>query len=229
MEFDKIFNVKKTLFFETNNEGKVGLRGKFLFEFKEDEYYKITGISISGLKKKNLIDLTSFFPNLIRITIENTSNIQSLLGIEKFTQINELNIKECTNLMDLSAIEKLKYLKIANFEDLRNKTKILSYLLGTQISELYIHGLVEDLNELSNFKDLRILSLGGHGCDNETLPDIPKVTQHFGLSGFTNLKSANFLRNLDPNIKIRWWGPPEISEMPVHLKNNDAFKSVTFK
>ena len=54
MEFQKIFNTNRTLFFESDDKGSVGLRGKFIHEYLPENYNKITGIGISGFKKKNL-------------------------------------------------------------------------------------------------------------------------------------------------------------------------------
>jgi hypothetical protein len=68
--------------------------------------------------------------------------------------------------------------------------------------------------------------LVGSGSNLEELPILPKITTSFGLDGFPHLKSAAFMVNLNPTVRIRWWGPKKIGELPAHLLNHEAFRDL---
>jgi hypothetical protein len=87
------------MFFESDEQGRVGFRGRYLSEFNEQDYAtKITGMSISGFKGKDLNELAHIFPMVQRLTIEKTSNLKSLNGIEKFASLCDVRIEECSKL-----------------------------------------------------------------------------------------------------------------------------------
>ena len=94
MELATLFNHNRSMFFDTDDQGRVSFRGKYLAEFEESTYSsRIVGMSLSGFKGKDLSGLADVFPLIKRLTIEKTSNIKSLNGIEKFTNLEELRIE----------------------------------------------------------------------------------------------------------------------------------------
>jgi hypothetical protein len=222
VELDKIFNVNRSMFFDRDSEGRVSGRGKYLAEFTPERYDQIVGCSLSGLKKKDLTWLPEAFPSLVKVTIEKTSNITSLNGLGIFTALHELRIENCPKLVDFSALESCQALKNFNSEKIEHEIKVLQFV-SRDVEELYLGSNVVDLSMIAEFGKLSALSLAGHESDAEELPDMPSVSTSFGLEGFKKLKSAKFLTNLSPEVRIRWWGPKPIAEVPAHL-NADLFK-----
>lgn len=222
MELDKIFNINRSMFFDRDSEGRMSFRGKYLAEFAPENYHQIVGCSLSGLKKKDLTWLSEVFPSLVKVTIEKTSNITSLNGIGDYTSLNELRIEDCPKLVDFSALESCQALKNFNIEKIEHEIKVLQFV-SRDVEELYLGSNVVDLPMIAEFGKLSALSLRGHESYAEELPDMPSVSKSFGLEGFKMLKSAKFLTNLSPEVRIRWWGPKPISEVPAHL-NADLFK-----
>jgi len=227
MDLATLFNHNRTMFFESDDQGRVGFRGRYLSEFIEQDYAtKITGMSVSGFKGKDLNDLAEIFPGVQRLTIEKTSNLKSLSGIEKFTALNEVRIEECSKLVDFSAIANVKNLTKFDLEKFLLEVPVLQYLLSLNIADLYIQSMISDLSKLSDFTSLSHLTLVGSGSNLEELPILPKITTSFGLDGFPHLKSAAFMVNLNPTVRIRWWGPKKIGELPAHLLNHEAFRDL---
>jgi len=227
MELATLFNHNRSMFFESDDQGRVGLRGRYLSEFVEQDYAtKITGMSVSGFKGKDLNDLAVMFPSVQRLTIEKTSNLKSLNGIEKFIALNEVRIEECSKLTDLSAIANAKNLRNLDIEKFLLEVPVIRFIMNLEISDLYLRSTISDLSVISKFSQLNHLTLNGNGSSLEELPEIPKIATSFGLEGFPSLKSAAFLTNLDPTVRIRWWGPKKIEGLPAHLRSHDAFKDV---
>jgi hypothetical protein len=227
MDLATLFNHNRSMFFESDDQGRVGLRGRYLSEFTEQDYSsKITGITISGYKGKDLNDLAEAFPSVQRLTIEKTSNLKSLNGIDKFASLNELRIEECSKLTDLSTLAQVENLRHLDIEKFLLEVPVIEYLTGLDITDLYLRSNVSDLSAISQFSKLNHLTLNGNGSSLEELPEIPKIITSFGLEGFPNLKSASFLVNLDPTIRIRWWGPKKIAGLPANLRSHEAFKDI---
>jgi len=207
MELATLFNHNRSMFFDTDDQGRVSFRGKYLAEFEESTYSsRIVGMSLSGFKGKDLSGLADVFPLIKRLTIEKTSNIKSLNGIEKFTNLEELRIEECSKLTDLSAIAGLTILSEINFERFNSSVPIIEY------------------SKISTFESL---NLSGSGCQQTELPILPKVKTSLGIDGFPNLVSAAFLQNQDSSVRIRWWGPKTISNVPAHLLEHEGLKDVS--
>lgn len=227
MDLATLFNHNRSMFFESDDQGRVGFRGRYLSEFNERDYAtKITGMSVSGFKGKDLNDLAEIFPGVQRLTIEKTSNLKSLSGIEKFTVLNEVRIEECSKLADLSAIAEVKNLIKFDLEKFLLEVPVIQYLVSLEIADLYIRSTISDLSTLSHLTNLSHLTLIGSGSTLEELPILPQITTSFGLDGFPNLKSAAFMVNLDPTIRIRWWGPKKIGGLPTKLRSHEAFKDI---
>ena len=99
MELATLFNHNRSMFFDTDDQGRVSFRGKYLAEFEESTYSsRIVGMSLSGFKGKDLSGLADVFPLIKRLTIEKTSNLKSLNGIEKFASLCDVRIEECSKL-----------------------------------------------------------------------------------------------------------------------------------
>ena len=227
MDLTTLFNHNRSMFFESDDQGRVGFRGRYLSEFNQQDYAtKITGISISGFKGKDLSGLAEVFPGVQRLTIEKTSNLKSLSGIEKFTSLNDVRIEECSKLLDLSALAQVSNLIKFDLEKFLLEVPAVQYLVGLNIADLYLRSTITDLSDLSNLKSLSHLTLIGSGSTLEELPVLPKITTSFGLDGFPNLKSAAFMVNIDPTIRIRWWGPKKIGGLPTPLRTHEAFKDI---
>jgi hypothetical protein len=227
MDLTSLFNHNRSMFFESDEQGRVGFRGRYLSEFNEQDYAtKITGMSISGFKGKDLNELAQIFPMVQRLTIEKTSNLKSLSGIEKFASLCDVRIEECSKLVDFTAIMNVANLVELNLEKFLLEVPILQYLVGLKITDLYIRSSIADLSKLSDFTSLSHLTLIGSGSTLEELPILPKITTSFGLDGFPNLKSAAFMVNIDPTIRIRWWGPKKIGGLPANLRTHEAFKGI---
>jgi hypothetical protein len=227
MDLTTLFNHNRSMFFESDDQGRVGFRGRYLSEFNEQDYVtKITGMSISGFKGKDLSGLAEVFPGVQRLTIEKTSNLKSLSGIEKFTALNDVRVEECSKLVDLSALAQVSNLIKFDLEKFLLEVPVVKYLVGLNIADLYLRSTITDLSDLSNLKSLSHLTLIGSGSTLEELPVLPKITTSFGLDGFPNLKSAAFMVNIDPIIRIRWWGPKKVGGLPTHLRSHEAFKDI---
>jgi hypothetical protein len=224
MEADLIFNVNKSMFYESDANGKVSiLRGRYLAEFTVDQYHLITGCLISGFKKKNLNELSILFPNLKRLSIEKNSNLLSLEGIETLANLEELRIEECAKLTDFSHLSHCKTIQQFNSELFNGQVPVLDYLNKGSLKDLNINGNITDLDKLINFENLDFLSIQGRESTLERLPDMPAVKVSFGLSGFPKLQDLGFLKNLSAEIKIRWWGPKGLPGLPSHLSAVAAF------
>ena len=228
MELATLFNHNRSMFFDTDDQGRVSFRGKYLAEFEESTYSsRIVGMSLSGFKGKDLSGLADVFPLIKRLTIEKTSNIKSLNGIEKFTNLEELRIEECSKLTDLSAIAGLTILSEINFERFNSSVPIIEYIVKLPLTSLWISGNVTDLELLSKISTFESLNLSGSGCQQTELPILPKDKTSLGIDGFPNLVSAAFLQNQDSSVRIRWWGPKTISNVPAHLLEHEGLKDVS--
>lgn len=215
------------MFFESDEQGRVGFRGRYLSEFNEQDYAtKITGISISGFKGKDLNGLAEIFSGVQRLTIEKTSNLKSLNGIEKFASLCDVRIEECSKLVDFSALAHVSNLTKFDLEKFLLEVPVIQYLVSANITDLNLRSTITDLSNLSNFNSLSDLTLIGSGSTLEELPVLPKITEFFGLDGFPNLKSAAFMVNIVPTIRIRWWGPKKVGGLPTHLRAHEAFKDI---
>lgn len=227
MDLTTLFNHNRSMFYESDEQGRVGFRGRYLSEFNEEDYAtKITGMCISGFKGKDLNELAQVFPMVQRLTIEKTSNLKSLNGIEKFASLCDVRIEECSKLVDFGAISMVSNLKELNLEKFLLEVPILQYLSGLKITDLTIRSTVADLSKIIDLNYLSHLTVNGSGSALEDLPTLPKINTSFGLEGFPSLKSAAFMVNIDPGIRIRWWGPKKICGLPAHLRTHDAFKDI---
>jgi hypothetical protein len=217
MEFNKIFNVNRSVFYKFDDQGRIQGRGRFIPEIKIEEYPDIICCVLSGYKQKNLNEIVNLFPNLVDVYIEKTAQLVTLDGLQKLSKLNKLAIEECPKLKDLSALEfciKLEKFDSTKFE---NNIKLLSFLSKNKILELRINGNVADLDEMSKFSNLVILFLEGFDSTHESLPALPKLKDRFVLWGFPNLKDASFLNNLDSSTIIVWKGPKTLTNIPEHV------------
>ena len=224
MEPDLIFNVNKSMFYVSDENGKVNIfRGRYLAEFTVDQYHLITGCLISGFKKKNLDDLAILFPNLKSLSIEKNANLISLQGVETLTNLEQIRIEDCSKLSDFSHLIHCPKIQDFNSESFNGQVPVLDYLNKISLKDLNINGNITDLDKLINFENLDFLSINGSGSTLESLPDMPAVKVSFGLSGFPKLQDLGFLKNLSAEIKIRWWGPKGLPGLPSHLSSVAAF------
>lgn len=221
---EKLFNPKKTIFLGSDEQGKIQARGRYFSELSELEYNSIRACHVAGFKQKNLLELVEIFPNLIEITIEKTSKLYSLEGIDRLISLRKLSIQECQNLTDLSSLKSCFHLSDVRLSQFTNPTTILAFLNPDEVRELAIHGNTIDLDLIREFTKLKYLHLNGYGCEKEILPLLPMVESNFNLEGFPKLKDAGFMMNFDSRIRITWWGPKPISGIPAHLASFDAFK-----
>ncbi|NBU47862.1 MAG: hypothetical protein EBS34_10570, partial [Flavobacteriales bacterium] len=134
--------------------------------------------------------------------------------------------EECSKLTDLSTLAQVENLRHLDIEKFLLEVPVIQYLTGLNITDLYLRSTVSDLSNISKCSKLNHLTLNGNGSSLEELPEIPKIITSFGLEGFPNLKSASFLVNLDPTIRIRWWGPKKIAGLPANLRSHEAFKDI---
>lgn len=224
MEIDKLFNPKKTIFLGMDEQGRIQARGRFFGELSQGDYTKIKSCSISGYKKKNLMEVIDLFPNLIEITIEKNSNLISLEGIKTLSDLRQLTIEDCPKLLDLSELSLCKKLSEVRMGSFKTATRVLSFLSPDILKDLTIHGNLKDLDEINKFENLDYLTVNGYGCEVDKLPLLPKIGKSFTLEGFPKLKDASFMENFTPNIRITWWGPKPILGIPNQLMNLDTFK-----
>jgi hypothetical protein len=224
MEPDSIFNVNKSMFYVSDENGKVNIfRGRYLAEFTVDQYHLITGCLISGFKKKNLDDLAILFPNLKSLSIEKNANLISFQGVENLTNLEQIRIEDCSKLSDFSQLIHCPTIQDFNSESFNGQVPVLDYLNKISLKKLDINGNITDLDKLINFENLDFLSIQGRESTLELLPDMPAVKVSFGLSGFPKLQDLSFLKNLNAEIKIRWWGPKGLPGLPSHLSAVAAF------
>jgi len=99
-------------------------------------------------------------------------------------------------------------------------------LSNLKITDLTIRSSVSDLSKITDLSNLSQLTLIGNGSALEELPILPKINTGFALEGFPNLKSAVFMMNIDPSVRIRWWGPKKVGGIPAHLRAHEAFKDI---
>ena len=224
MEIEKLFNPKKTVFLTIDEQGRMGARGRFFDELKLEEYPTIKGCVLSGFKKKNLTEFVDLFPNIVELFIEKTSNLLSLEGMNRLTDLKVITIENCPKLIDLSSLYNCTKLYDVKLDAFKMSTKVLNYISPDTIKRLALHGNVTDLDKIIDFKNLEYLTLNGYECNLDTLPTLPKVKKNFNLNGFPLLKNASFMENFDTNMRITWWGPKPIDGIPNHLKDFDTFK-----
>jgi len=221
-------NLKRSMFYDTDDQGRISFRGKYLNEFKEEEYVThIKAITVSGFKGKNLQKLSESFPAVERLTIEKTSNLISLEGIEKWTNLGELRIEDCSKLEDLSGLKYLNNLKLVNLEKFTNAVNVIQFLSSSELRELYLNDNLLDFDLISEIRGLEVISLEGYDSERVELPLLPTISKSFGISGFKKLQSAKFLANQPAEIRIRWWGPEKVTGVPEHLYNHDGLKKLT--
>ena len=162
MELATLFNHNRSMFFDTDDQGRVSFRGKYLAEFEESTYSsRIVGMSLSGFKGKDLSGLADVFPLIKRLTIEKTSNIKSLNGIEKFTNLEELSIEAAKKEAEIEKeIEKEKYTPTEDQLDILEKIIMGKYNGPEEIinESNPINPTQEDLKKLeANFWRERII------------------------------------------------------------------------
>ena len=220
---EKIFNPKKTIFLGMDDQGRIQGRGRFFGELKPEQLPTIKSTYLSGFKKKNLIELVDLFPNLVELTIEKTSNLVSLEGVNLLLGLRAITIEDCPKLMDLSALISCTQLAKVNLEAFKNEAKVLDYISPKTVKDLSLHGNLIDLEKVINFQELEYLSLNGHDCNIASLPTLPKVAKNFNLRGFPNLTNASFMENFNANMRITWWGPKPIEGIPEQLKDFKTF------
>lgn len=213
------------MLFVDDEQGRVGFRGRYMGEIPVSDYPTVvTGLSVSGLKSKDLLSVAESFPSVRKLTIEKTSQLKSLKGIEKFNQLLELRIEGCANISDFSSLGLLQNLHYLDLEKTESAGTVISYLLDLPLTDLYINDSFTDFEEISKLGSLSHLTINGNGSNRQNLPLIPSVSVSFGLEGFNDLKSAKCLANLKNETRIRWWGPKPIDDIPTHLQDNAAFK-----
>lgn len=224
---ESLLNLKRSMFYDTDEHGRISFRGKYLNEFKEDEYAaRIKAIRVSGFKAKNLRKLSEAFPAIERLTIEKTSKLISLEGIELWSDLNELRIEDCPKLTDLSALKSLLKLKLIGLEKFTNAVNVIQFLSSSELREVYLNDNLLDFDLISEMNDLEVISLEGYKSERVELPLLPPISKSFGISGFNKLQSAGFLANQPREIHIRWWGPEKVTGVPKHLENHDALKKL---
>ena len=224
MEIEKLFNPKRTIFLGMDEQGRIQARGRFFGELTQEEYPSIRSCVLSGFKRKNLIELVELFPNLIEVDIEKNSNLTSLQGIEKLTDLRQFTIGECPKLIDLSSLRQCAKLAEIRLDFFKTATNVLSNLHPEIVNSLSLHGNITDLERITEFTNLNFLNLNGSGSALESLPALPKIRNTFILFGFSKLKDASFMLNLDSDLRIDWWGPKPINGIPDHLKTLETFK-----
>ncbi|NBU47860.1 MAG: hypothetical protein EBS34_10560 [Flavobacteriales bacterium] len=224
MEIEKLCNPKKSIFLGLDEQGRIQGRGRFFAELSPEEYPAIKGCVISGFKKKNLIELVDLFPNLIELTIEKTSNLITLEGVNRLTELRGITIEECPKLVDLSSLSSCLKIIEVRLGAFKTATNILGFISPQKLTALSIHGNATDLDKILNFENLDYMTINGYGCDLETLPIFPKIRKTFTLEGFPKLKEASFMSNFDSDMRLTWWGPKPIAGIPDHLKHLETFK-----
>jgi hypothetical protein len=141
MEPDSIFNVNKSMFYVSDENGKVNIfRGRYLAEFTVDQYHLITGCLISGFKKKNLDDLAILFPNLKSLSIEKNANLISLQGVKNLTNLEQIRIEDCSKLSDFSQLIHCPTIQDFNSESFNGQVPVLDYLNKISLKKLDING-----------------------------------------------------------------------------------------
>ena len=224
MEIEKLFNPKRTIFLGMDEQGRIQARGRFFGELTQEEYPSIRSCVLSGFKRKNLIELVELFPNLIEVYIEKNSNLTSLQGIEKLTDLRQITIGECPKLIDLSSLKQCATLAEIRLESFKTVTNVLSFLNPQIVNAMSLNSNITDLDLIIKFENIDYLTLRGFDSDLEYLPSLPKVRKSFNLDGFSKLKDASFMSNLDADMRITWWGPKPINGIPDHLKTLETFK-----
>jgi hypothetical protein len=218
MEFDKIFNTNRSVFYKYNDQGIIQIRGRFIEEIKIEEYTDIICCILSGFKHKNLNEIVNLFPNLVTLYMEKTAQLLSLDGLHKLSSLKKLEIENCPKLKDVSALELCINLEKFYSTKFENNINLLSFLSKNSIVDLRINGQVADLDEISKFTNLDHVLLEGFDCSRESLPTLPKLKEGLSLWGFPNLKDASFLNNLDSSTAIGWSsGPKAIANIPEHI------------
>ena len=221
---EKLFNPRKTIFLGLDELGRIEGRGRFYAEIDETEYSAIKSCVISGFKKKNLVELVSMFPNLIEVSIEKTSKLLSLEGIDRLVDLQKITIQDCPNLKDLSSLKTCRNLAEVQLSMFKTPTEVLGFLNTKVVSNLAVNGNITDMSLIGHFKNLDYLNLNGYGCDTEVLPSLPKVRKNFNLEGFPKLKDASFMEEFDASIRISWWGPKPIEGIPEKLLAHKTFQ-----
>jgi hypothetical protein len=220
---EKLFNPRKTIFLGLDELGRIQGRGRFYAEIEETEYTAIKSCVISGFKKKNLVELVSMFPNLIEVSIEKTSKLLSLEGVDRLVDLRKITIQDCPNLKDLSSLKSCTNLAEVQLSMFKTPTDVLGFLNAKVVSNLALNGNITDMSLIGQFNNLDYLNLNGYGCDTEVLPSLPKVRKNFNLEGFPKLKDASFMENLDATVRISWWGPKPIKGIPAQLSSLKTF------
>jgi hypothetical protein len=216
---NKIFNVNKSTFYGFDEEGRIQARGRFISEFDIAEFSDIKACYLVGFKKKNLAELVDLFPNILEITMEKSSQLVSLEGLQKLTELRKIVLHNLPKLTDLSALKFNENLTDLDSAQFKNKVNLLSFLSKDNLMKLSINDTVTDLEEVSNFTNLSSLRLHGWDSPRTSLPNLPKLNKNLGITGFPNLTDASFMTNLDSTIYINWQGPKNISNIPSHLKS----------
>ena len=221
---EKLFNPRKTIFLGLDELGRIQARGRFYAEIDETEYSAIKSCVISGFKQKNLEELVNMFPNLIEVSIEKTSKLLSLEGIDRLVDLQRITIQDCPNLKDLSSLKMCSHLAEVELSRFKTPTDVLGVLHAKVVSSLAVNGNITDMSLIGQFHNLDYLHLYGFGCDTEILPSLPKVSINFTLEGFPKLKDASFMDKFDASIRISWWGPKPIKGIPEKLLAHKTFQ-----
>ena len=209
------FNEKKSTFNLFDESGAVSSRGKFYNELNKGDYDKVGSIFIEDLKSVDLTPISSYFPNVTRITIKKADLLSSLNGISGIKNLKDLSI-ESEVLTDFNSISKSIELKTLDIENCPKSYDALEWLPGT-LTHLILNANYTRIADLSKFTALTNLTIYGEGSDLGSFPEFPASIKKLSLRGFPKFRDGSCFKNLSTKVYLNNMLDNEIENLPESL------------
>lgn len=152
-------------------------------------------------------------PNIINLKnlIINSSNIETLSGIEKYPHLESLDL---SYVPKLSSIEDIQYAKLLRLLSIFNAKKINNYskigeLKNVETLRICDSGNIQDINFISNMNNLKSFSFAGSNVVDGNLYPILNHNPMLEFIGFNNKRHyshswENICRQLNLNDLLEY-------------------------
>jgi hypothetical protein len=205
-------DVENALFHADEDWEKVSLYydypKEFWLKWGDNWNLKVSKMTITVDKTKNLDWIPEMFPNLVCLHLTGSAKIKSLLGLEKIANLKSLSLEKLSNWGNLSELKNIVNLRTLRIEVNSKNLKIDLNELPEGISVLYFGpNKLEDLLYTENldfnrFKELSSLSVSASQLGDGSLIKLPSTLKHFSLYRNNSFKNLSMFSTLSEDCRI---------------------------
>lgn len=180
----------------------------FWLQWGDDWNLKVTKMTITIDKSKNLYWISEMFPNLVRLRLSGSSKIKSLLGLEKLANLKSLMLEKLSNWKNLGELKNINKLMMLRIEVNSKELKIDLNELPEGISELYFGPtklgdlLFNENLDFNRFRDLSSLTIIASQLGDGSLIKLPSTLKHFSLYRNNSFKNLSMFSTLTDDCTI---------------------------